>query len=69
VRYGTSGIGSTNHLFGESLKVEGKAPNQDHVSEQGSEPAMQDLLGCNFESVFDPITTNVATLKAVPFGA
>ena len=64
VRYGTSGIGSANHLFGELLKIEGKAPQHDHVPYQGSAPAMQDLLGGNIESVFDPITTNVAQLKA-----
>jgi tripartite-type tricarboxylate transporter receptor subunit TctC len=64
VRYGTSGIGSANHLFGELLKIEGKAPKHDHVPYQGSAPAMQDLLGGHIESVFDPITTNVATLKA-----
>ncbi len=64
VRYGTSGIGSANHLYGELLKIEGKAPNHDHVPYQGSAPAMQDLLAGNIESVFDPITTNVATLKA-----
>jgi tripartite-type tricarboxylate transporter receptor subunit TctC len=64
VRYGTSGVGSANHLFGELLKIEGKAPNHDHVPYQGSAPAMQDLLGGNIDSVFDPITTNVATLKA-----
>jgi len=64
VRYGTSGIGSANHLFGELLKIEGKAPNHDHVPYQGSAPAMQDLNGGQIESVFDPITTNVATLKA-----
>ncbi len=64
VRYGTSGIGSANHLYGELLKIEGKAPNHDHVPYQGSAPAMLDLLAGNIESVFDPITTNVATLKA-----
>jgi tripartite-type tricarboxylate transporter receptor subunit TctC len=64
VRYGTSGIGSANHLYGELLKIEGKAPNHDHVPYQGSAPAMQDLLAGNIESVFDPITTNVAQLKA-----
>lgn len=64
VRYGTSGIGSANHLYGELLKIEGRAPNHDHVPYQGSAPAMQDLLAGNIESVFDPITTNVATLKA-----
>ena len=64
VRYGTSGIGSANQLFGELLTIEGKAPNHDHVPYQGSAPAMQDLLGGNIESVFDPITTNVGSLKA-----
>jgi tripartite-type tricarboxylate transporter receptor subunit TctC len=64
VRYGTSGIGSANHLYGELLKIEGKAPNHDHVPYQGSAPAMQDLLSGQIDSVFDPITTNVAQLKA-----
>jgi tripartite-type tricarboxylate transporter receptor subunit TctC len=64
VRYGTSGIGSANHLFGELLKIEGRAPQHDHVPYQGSAPAMQDLMGGQIESVFDPITTNVAQLKA-----
>ena len=64
VRYGTSGIGSANHLFGEMLKIEGRAPEHDHVPYQGSAPAMQDLLGGQIESLFDPITTNVAQLRA-----
>lgn len=64
VRYGTSGIGSANHLFGELLKIEGQAPNHDHVPYQGSAPAMQDLLGGQIDSLFDPVTTNVAQLKA-----
>lgn len=64
VRYGSSGIGSANHLFGEMLKIEGKAPNHDHIPYQGSAPAMQDLLGGQIESVLDPITTNVTQLKA-----
>ena len=64
VRYGSSGIGSANHLFGEMLKIEGKAPQHDHIPYQGSAPAMQDLLGGQIDSLFDPITTNVAQLKA-----
>ena len=64
VRYGTSGIGSANHLFGEMLKMEGPAPEHDHVPYQGSAPAMQDLLGAQIDGLFDPITTNVAQLKA-----
>lgn len=63
VRYGTSGIGSANHLYGELLKIEGPAPEHDHVPYQGSAPAMQDLYGGQIDSVFDPVTTNVAQLK------
>jgi len=64
VRYGSSGIGSANHLFGEMLKIEGRAPQHDHIPYQGSAPAMQDLLGGQIDSLLDPITTNVAQLKA-----
>ena len=64
VRYGTSGIGSANHLYGELLKIEGSAPQHDHVPYQGSAPAMQDLLSGQIDGLFDPITTNVAQLKA-----
>jgi tripartite-type tricarboxylate transporter receptor subunit TctC len=63
VRYGSSGIGSANHLFGEMLKIEGKAPQHDHIPYQGSAPAMQDLLGGTIDSLLDPITTNVGQLK------
>jgi tripartite-type tricarboxylate transporter receptor subunit TctC len=64
VRYGTSGVGSANHLFGELLKLEGNAKDHDHVPYQGSAPAMQDLLGGQIDGLFDPVTTNVAQLKA-----
>jgi tripartite-type tricarboxylate transporter receptor subunit TctC len=64
VRYGTSGVGSANHLYGELLKIEGQAPEHDHVPYQGSAPAMQDLLGGQIDGLFDPVTTNVAQLKA-----
>lgn len=63
VRYGSSGIGSANHLFGEMLKLEGPAPQHDHIPYQGSAPAMQDLLGGSIDSLLDPITTNVGQLK------
>jgi tripartite-type tricarboxylate transporter receptor subunit TctC len=63
VRYGSSGIGSANHLFGEMLKIEGNAPVHDHVPYQGSAPALAELLGGQIDSVLDPITTNVDQLK------
>jgi tripartite-type tricarboxylate transporter receptor subunit TctC len=64
VKYGSSGVGSANHLYGELLKMEGPAPEHDHVPYQGSAPAMQDLLGGQIDGLFDPVTTNVAALKA-----
>ena len=64
VRYGSSGIGSANHLYGELLKLEGPAPQHDHVPYQGSAPAMLDLMGGQIDGLFDPITTNTNQLKA-----
>jgi tripartite-type tricarboxylate transporter receptor subunit TctC len=65
VRYASSGgVGSANHLFGELLKIDGQATEHDHIPYQGSGPAIQDLLGGQIDSVFDPVTTNVAALKA-----
>ena len=52
VRYGTSGVGSANHLFGELLKIDGQAPEHDHVPYQGSAPAMQDLLSGQIDGLF-----------------
>ncbi|TCZ65489.1 Bug family tripartite tricarboxylate transporter substrate binding protein [Roseicella aquatilis] len=63
VRYGSSGIGSAPHLLGVMLTAEARAPNLDHVPYRGSAPAMQDLMGGSIESMFDPVTTNVAMLK------
>jgi len=62
-RYGSSGIGSITHLMGEVLTKEARAPRLDHVPYRGSAPAMQDLFGGRIESVFDPLTTNVATIR------
>jgi len=63
VRYGSAGIGSATHLFGELLKIDGKAPQLEHVPFQGTAPAMAAMLGGHIESMFDPITTNVAQIR------
>ncbi|WP_161993588.1 Bug family tripartite tricarboxylate transporter substrate binding protein [Muricoccus nepalensis] len=62
-RYGSSGIGSITHLMGEVLTREARAPRLDHVPYRGSAPAMQDLFAGHIESVFDPLTTNVAMIR------
>ncbi|MFC7737356.1 Bug family tripartite tricarboxylate transporter substrate binding protein [Roseomonas sp. GCM10028921] len=62
-RYGSSGIGSITHLMGEVLTREAGVPKLDHVPYRGSAPAMQDLFAGHIESVFDPLTTNVAMIR------
>ena len=64
VTFGTSGVGSANHLMGELLRIEGQASRLTHVPYQGSAPAMNDLLGGHVDGVFDPVTTNVPQLEA-----
>jgi tripartite-type tricarboxylate transporter receptor subunit TctC len=63
VRYGTSGIGSAPHLLGALLSGEANAPNLEHVPYRGSAQALQDLMGGQIESIFDPVTPNVQMLK------
>ena len=45
VRYGSSGIGSANHLFGEMLKLEGKAPQHDHIPYPADPTSQASCLG------------------------
>lgn len=62
IRYGSSGIGSTTHLLGELFNsVAGVKLT--HVPYRGSAPSLQDLLAGQIESMFDPMTTNVAVLR------
>ena len=63
VRYGSSGIGSALHILGAMLTGAAYLTEHDHVPFQGSAPAVQALLGGHIDSVFDPITTNVAALQ------
>ncbi|MCC7429189.1 MAG: tripartite tricarboxylate transporter substrate binding protein [Alphaproteobacteria bacterium] len=62
IRFGSAGMGATTHLLGEmfmrvaDIRIE-------HVPYRGSAPALQDLLGGTIESMFDPITTNVAMMR------
>lgn len=64
VTFGTSGVGSANHLMGELLRIEGGASQLTHVPFQGSAAAMNDLLGGHVDGIFDPVTTNVPQLQA-----
>jgi tripartite-type tricarboxylate transporter receptor subunit TctC len=63
VRFGSSGVGSAEHIMGAVIAAEARTPNLDHVPYRGSAPAMQDLLGGQIEAMNAPITTLVAQLR------
>ena len=50
--FGSSGIGSTNHLAGELLKSMAKIDIA-HVAYKGAAPAMNDLVGGHIPMMFD----------------
>ena len=50
--FGSSGVGSINHMLGESFQAEAGV-KMIQVPYKGSGPAMQDLMGGQIDSVFD----------------
>jgi tripartite-type tricarboxylate transporter receptor subunit TctC len=52
LNFGSSGIGSTNHLAGELLKTMGKV-DMVHVAYKGAAPAMNDLIAGHIPVMFD----------------
>ncbi len=52
LNFGSSGIGSTNHLAGELLKNMGKV-DMVHVAYKGAAPAMNDLIAGHIPIMFD----------------
>lgn len=52
LNFGSSGVGSTNHLAGELLKRMGKVDIV-HVAYKGAAPAMNDLIGGHIPMMFD----------------
>lgn len=50
--FASSGIGSINHMLGESFQAEAGV-KMIHVPYKGSSPAMQDVMGGQVDSLFD----------------
>jgi len=63
LNFGTSGIGSTAHLYGELLKMN-YGINLVHVPYKGSAPAITDLLGGRIEVMFDVIRNVQSYIEA-----
>ena len=63
VRYGSSGVGSAEHITGAVVGRAAGATQLDHIPYRGSAPAMQDLLGGQIDTMNAPITTLVGQLQ------
>lgn len=63
LHFGSSGIGSSNQMAGELLKLMGKI-NIVHVPYKGNTPAMADAVGGHVEMVFSGITATIPFLKS-----
>jgi len=63
VRFGSSGVGSAEHIMGAVIAAEARAANLDHIPYRGTAPALQDLLGGQIEALNAPITTLVGQLR------
>lgn len=61
--FASPGVGSTNHLAGEMLRMESGAPFV-HVPYKGSSPAIVDLLGGQVDMNFDAMSSITTFLKA-----
>ena len=63
VRYGSSGVGSAEHIMGAVVATAAGAANYDHIPYRGSAPALQDLMAGQIDALNAPITTLVGQLR------
>lgn len=61
--FGTSGIGSINHMLGESFQA-AAGVKMVHVPYKGSGPAMQDVMGGQIDSLFDQFPSSKAYIDS-----
>lgn len=63
INFGSAGIGSSGHLAGEMLKIEGKLDAQ-HVAYKGDAPAVVDLMAGQLDYVFANMPAAVNQVRA-----
>jgi len=63
VNYSSFGNGTSNHMVGESLKLEANL-DMEHVPYRGSAPSLQDLVGGQVQMTFDTITALMPLIEA-----
>jgi tripartite-type tricarboxylate transporter receptor subunit TctC len=60
--YGSSGIGSSTHLFGELFKAQ-TGISMVHVPYRGQGPALEDLIGGRIQAMFPIVPDVIATIR------
>lgn len=63
VRYGSSGVGSAEHITGAVVARAARATQLDHIPYRGTAPALQDLMAGQIDCLNAPITTLVGQLR------
>jgi tripartite-type tricarboxylate transporter receptor subunit TctC len=63
VTFGSSGVGSAEHILGAVVARAASATNLTHVPYRGTPPALQDLLAGQIDILNAPITTLVPMLR------
>ena len=61
--FGSSGVGSINHMLGESFQAQAGV-KMVHVPYKGSGPAMTDVMGGQIDSLFDQFPSSKAYIDA-----
>jgi tripartite-type tricarboxylate transporter receptor subunit TctC len=63
ISYGSAGVGSSNHLSGELLKMMAGVAMV-HVPYRGAAPALTDVIGGQVQAIFSSVTSTVEYIKA-----
>lgn len=63
LNYGTTGIGSTPHMFSETIKRHAGL-SITHIPYKGSAPIYQDMMGGNVQMTLDSVPNSLAQLRA-----
>ena len=65
-KYGSSGVGSTQHIAGEAFDV-AAGTKSEHISYKGSSQAHLDIIGGSIQMMFDTTSSAMAQIKSGKF--
>ena len=65
-KYGSSGVGSTQHIAGEAFDV-AAGPKSEHISYKGSSQAHLDIIGGSIQMMFDTTSSAMSQIKSGKF--